>query len=310
MAKIRRSEVSTETIEHLLAVTEDLCCQYAWRDTGELRLDALIWLKHVKNLLDGPCSLRNHRDLLVAAGWLSLLIGCVEYDRGNRYGAEMARSGAYHLDKESGHGEIAAWSFEMGAWFALTQNNFDTVGKFVNGGILAAPHSSVTVQLSALQAKAQARMGEPVDGILDHGFAKLAKHDNPSRPENHFVIDPTKWDFYAMDCYRISGQDDKSANHAHEVLRLSKRADGTEKSPMRAAEATLTLAILALREGNLEGAESLTDQALDAQRRSVNSLMLVTTEVSREARRIYTHDPATKSLRDKIDLFHSQLSHP
>jgi hypothetical protein len=76
-----------------------------------------------------------------------------------------------------------------------------------------------------------------VQSTLDHGFRLLAKHENPTRPENHFVIDPTKWDFYAMDCYWLVGDNKRASEHAREVIRLSQRADGTDKSPMRASEA-------------------------------------------------------------------------
>lgn len=61
---------------------------------------------------------------------------------------------------------------------------------------------------------------------LDQGFRLLTGHEHPSRPENHFVIDPTKFDFYAMDCYRIVGEDQWAVERANDVLRLSERPDG------------------------------------------------------------------------------------
>ncbi|MGC7093388.1 hypothetical protein ACPZ19_01865 [Amycolatopsis lurida] len=236
------------------------------------------------------------------------MIGCLDYDMGNKRGAEFARQSAFEVGKEANHGEIQAWSFEMGAWFALTRGKHQAVADFARGGLRAAPHSSVAVQLTALKAKAAARMGGCVDRILDDGFSILGKHDNPSRPGHHFVIDPTKWPFYAMDCYRISRQNDESALHASEVLRLSRGPGGVEKSPMRAAEARLTLAALSLRDGDLESAADYTAKALSVERKSVSSLLLVADEVAREARSRYPGEVAVREIGERIEAVRSLQS--
>jgi hypothetical protein len=62
-------------------------------------------------------------------------------------------------------------------------------------------------------------------------------------PENlahHFVVDPTKFDFYAMDCYRHLAEDKLAENLAGEVIRSSIDFDGSERAPMRTAEARIT----------------------------------------------------------------------
>jgi hypothetical protein len=66
-------------------------------------------------------TLAQHRELLVTAGWLALLLGCVHYDLGEREQAEAARQAACQAGLQAGHGEIIAWSYEMAAWFALTR---------------------------------------------------------------------------------------------------------------------------------------------------------------------------------------------
>jgi hypothetical protein len=88
----------------------------------------------------------------------------------------------------------------------------------------------------------------------------LDGHEHPTRPDNHFVIDPTKWDFYAMDCYRLGGDNTRAVEHAQEILRLSQRPHGSDRSPMRATEARLTLSIVSLRDGDIDRA---TDWACD-----------------------------------------------
>lgn len=309
MRRLHRTDVGAETIEQLHIVSEELCCEYAWRDADELKADANRWLHYISNLLDGSCTLKEHRELLVISGWLVLLIGCIDYDVGRKRQAELGRAAAFRIGQETGHGEIVAWSFEMNAWFALTQGYLGKVAGFSEAGSKAAPNTSVVVQLAAQAAKAAARMGqrEEVHRILDDGYRLLAQHDYPARPENHFVIDPQKWDFYAMDCYRIVGEDKRAADHAREVLLISRRADGTDRSPMRATEARLTLAVVSLREGDLDGAAEWTREALSASRKSVDQLVMVAEELRQELRRLFPNDPATRAITDPINQARLEL---
>jgi len=309
MRQIHRTDVGHETIDQLSVITEELCCEYAWRNADDLRRDAQMQLEYVGQLLNGPTTLREHRELMVNAGWLTLLIGCVDYDLGLPRHAESARTAAYQLGRESGHGEIVAWSFEMSAWFALTQDRLRSVAEYTEAGSNAAPNSSVVVQLSAQAAKAQARMGNraEVEKILDEGYRLLGQHQHPLRPENHFVIDPTKWDFYAMDCYRLVGDNDRASEHAHEVLKLSRKPDGTERSPMRASEARLTLAVSALESGDVEASASWAHEAFNADRRSVTHLAMLADELSEKLRELLPGDPAAKPLEEELAAFRASL---
>ena len=83
----------------------------------------------------------------------------MNYDLGLARHAETARTTAAQLGREAGHSDIIAWSFEMSAWFALTQGRLRSVLDYADAGITAAPHASVAVQLAAQTARAHARMG-------------------------------------------------------------------------------------------------------------------------------------------------------
>jgi transcriptional regulator with XRE-family HTH domain len=308
--KIHRTDVGRDTIDHLTVITEQLCCEYVSRPADELRADTHHQLEYVQQLLQGPTRLAEHRELLVIAGWLALLIGCLNYDLGLARHAETARTAAFQLGREAGHGEIVAWSYEMSAWFAITQGRLRSVPDYVEAGINAAPHASVAIQLAAQAAKAHARMGNPSDvrRALDQGARLLSDHEHPTHPENHFVIDPTKWDFYAMDCYRIARDDTRAAENAHEILRLSARPDGTDRSPMRASEAKLTLSIVSLRDGDIDGATEWARKAFSIDRKSINSLSTVADELHHETHAQYGDDPAISTLNDVIASFYASLS--
>src|SRR5712691_6312252 len=101
--------------------------------------------------------------------------------------------------------------------------------------------------LTAQEAKAWARIGDrrQTEVALDRGRRLLDSLPYPEDLDNHFVVDPTKFDFYAMDCYRMLAEDKMAETLADEVIRASTDFDGTERAPMRLAEARVTLGVVA-----------------------------------------------------------------
>jgi transcriptional regulator with XRE-family HTH domain len=304
LERVRASDVSAATTGALHVTAFELCCIYGRSDAHQLRAEGLQWLREVERLLRRPVGLREHQELLTIAGWLALLVGCVEYDLDMRADAEATRVAALQLAKEGGHGEIAAWAWEMSAWFALTQGRYRDVVHAAEVGQSAAGNHTAVVQLVAQEAKARARMGDAVGvrAALERGRWLLDRFPPPSRPDHHFVVDPGKWDFYAMDAYRIVGENDLARHHAEEVLRLGTAPDGSERAPMRMAEARLTLGAITARAGELEHAVEVAVEAFRARRRSLPQLLMIAREVGDELRR---RDPKGRPVADFREAFRS-----
>jgi DNA-binding XRE family transcriptional regulator len=284
--RIRGSAIDASTVDALNITVEQLCCDYAHADARELVTTGKKWLEKVTQLLENRLTLTQHRDILNNAGMLALLVGCLEYDLGDAPAAEATRRMAMSLGVESGNQGIVGWAHEMLAWFHLTTGNLRAVIPAAEAGIIAAPSHSVSVQLYGQQAKAYARMRMPekVHSALEHGRELLDRLPYPERPDNHFVVDPDKWDFYAMDTYRIVGQDELARRNADEVIRRSVTPDGAIVAPMRKAEAELTLGVIAAREGDVDEASSLGIRALQDGRHSRPSLLMVAGELEHELR--------------------------
>ena len=170
---------------------------------SELRVRTKQRLDYITRLIGGRCTLDQHRELLVTAAWLALLLGCLHYDLAEREKAEAAWQAAYHAGLQAGHGEIVAWSYELAAWFALTEGRYQDVADYARAGQQPAGLTSAMVQLVLQQARGQARLGErrEVHAALDQGAKLLEGLLKPEHPENHFVFHHTKWIFYAADCY-------------------------------------------------------------------------------------------------------------
>ncbi|HEY7070771.1 MAG TPA: hypothetical protein VH479_11690, partial [Acidimicrobiales bacterium] len=244
-------------------------------------------------LLDSRLTLAQHREVLVLAGWLALLVGCVEYDGRDLRAAEVTRRAAASLGQEADHVGIMGWAQEMTCWFALTQGRYRQVVDAAQAGHAVAAHEPVAVQLAAQEAKAWARMGDhrQVELALERGRVLLESLPYPDDLDNHFTVDPDKFDFYAMDCHRRLGEDAKATLYAREVLRKSTAPDGTLRSPMRAAEAHTTIAVAAAREGDLDGAVESGTTAIEIPRQSVPSLLMVTDDLVAELRLRYEGEP-------------------
>lgn len=82
----RRAEASDlggGTLELLQASADRLCRDYPTVDPHALSRQARTRLGYVTDLLGRRVTLAQHRELLVAAGWLSALLACTCYDSGN-----------------------------------------------------------------------------------------------------------------------------------------------------------------------------------------------------------------------------------
>ena len=113
--------------------------------------------------------------------------------------------------------------------------------------------------------------------------------------------DPTKASFYAMDAYRVLGNDSLAEAHAETVIRTSTASDGRIIAPMRLAEAQLTRAVVLARSGDVDGALSLADAAMSYDRRCTPSLGLVGAEVAAEVGR-YREGAAAPFMRHLQEL--------
>ncbi|MGW7401831.1 XRE family transcriptional regulator [Streptomyces cyaneofuscatus] len=284
IARLRASDVDVATLDALRITADRLCCEYAYMPADQLLLEGKAWLARVVGLQHQRVSLAQHREIIALAGKLSLLVGCVEYDSGRPRDAEATRQAALMLGQEAGELSVQGWAHEMRAWFALTRGDYRGVIAAAEAGIAVAPTESVAAQLYAQKAKAWARLGDrsQTEVALDKGRQILELQPYPESIENHFVVDPAKYDFYRMDALRQTGGDLRLAGQlANEVIRSGTDFDGTERSPMRIAEARVTLGVVAAREGDLDTALAYGERALAGERRSLPSLAMVASDLGR-----------------------------
>ena len=136
----------------------------------ELVPPVLAQLRYVGRLLERRPTLAQHRRLLVAAGWLSVLLAQLWFEAGDREAAEASRDAAFRLGRQAGHAELTAWSVEALALWALADGRFtDALDLARSGQDLAPPASAAALQLALDEAQAWACLG-------DHAQAAGARH--------------------------------------------------------------------------------------------------------------------------------------
>ena len=304
VSRLQRSDLDPATLDGLRIMADRLCSEYPFMPADQLLTEGRAWLCRMTAMQGQRVTLKQHREILVLAGWVALLVGCVEYDTGNRQAAETTRQAALSLGVEADHGDIMGWAHEIRAWINLTSGDYHGVVAAARAGTEITPQSGVAVQLAAQEAKAWARIGDrrQTEVALDRGRRLLDSMPYPENLDHHFVVDPTKFDFYAMDCYRMLADDKMAENLANEVIQASTDFDGQERAPMRLAEARITLGVIAARQGDLDEAVIRGGQALNGQRKSLPSLLMASRDLIRVLNERF---PTATGTRQYLDQLHA-----
>lgn len=306
------SDIGPGTLDLLEEAVDLLCRAYPSTPAATLRDRTKHRLGYLMRLLNGRLTLRQHRELLVHAGWLAALLGCVHYDLGEREHAEAARQAAYRFGKEAGHGELMGWAYEMSAWFALVVGRYEDVLDAARQGQRVAGMGSALVQLILQEAKGNARLGyaKEARAALEHGRVVLERLPIPFNPAHHFVFDRTKWIFYGATIHTWLSDNDRAEEFAQEILDQHTRPDGTTNAPMRTANARMDLAIVHARRGDLDAAVDQGLSAFSFERKSLADLVVRGDDLERVLFGRYRGERLAAEFHERLVLARRSLTDP
>ena len=296
-----RTDIGLGTIEGLYTIFDKLCRDYPSAPAPELRQKLRRLYSRVMHLMRGRMTLAQHKELIAISGWATALLACVDWDMNQREAAETARDATLRFARDIGHSELTAWSYEMQAWFALTEGRYSDVTSIAKAAQTIGGKNSAIVQLIMQEARGWARLGnrKAAESAIDRGHALLQELPAIDYPR-HFIFDRTKFPFYVASCYQWLGDDDKAEMYAQQVLSECERYGTTERSPMRIAEVHITLGIIRARRGNLEGAVESGSHALTYDRKSGPSLLIRAGELNKLMTEKY---PGTRQAREFDERF-------
>lgn len=263
VARAEASDVTPSVLDTLDVVTHELARAYTSTPSQALLDEVHTHARQIGGLLAGRSTLAQRRRLLVAAGWLALLVATLYVDLGARRNAATARTVAASLDRETGHGELGAWAVEIDTWAALVDQNWQRAATLAAAGENAAPAGTgAAVQLAAQSARAAARLGDgpTVRAALDRTARKIATQSTDRPSDHHFAFDARKYDYYVATALAWLG-DPAGERHAREIVEQYSPTG----APRRLATARLDLGLILARERRPDEAAELGILAVDSQ---------------------------------------------
>jgi len=169
------SSLAPGTVDQLRQAIDGFTALFPTTPADHLHDEVLGIRRWVGSLIDRKLTLDEHRELIVAAGWLSVLLGLLSFDRGEHPAARVWCDDGRERGLEAGHLELSAWSREplvLAAFYA--GRPAEAVVAAREGLALAPKGSAVETKLAAQEMWAVAGLGDR------HGFARARRRAETS----------------------------------------------------------------------------------------------------------------------------------
>lgn len=276
-----RSDIGPGTIESLYTIFDKLCRDYVSSSALEVQQGLKRLYARIMRLRQGRMTFGQHKELIALSAWVTALLACVDWDMNEREAAETARAATLRFAKEIGHPELMAWSYEIQAWFALTEGRYSDVTSIAKAAQSIGGENSAIVQLIMQEARGWAKLGnrEAFELAIERAHNLLQRLPAVDYPR-HFVWDSTKFPFYVASCYQWLGEYDKAEEYATQVLTECEANGTTARSPMRLAEVYIILGLVHAHRGEVEAAVNSGMRALTYERKSGPSLLIRAAELN------------------------------
>jgi len=262
--RVAATDVSTETLNRLEGIVDELAIKYPVTPPQELLEPARRHVSYVIQLIDARKTLDEHRRLLVVGGWLSLLTATLYIDLEQQAVAASWLATATSLARQTEQSEIHAWRYETEAWQVLTNGDFRQAAELSQAAQQLAPRgSSAAIQATAQEGRAWARLGEAKETYdalnrVEHLVSLMAK---PETPEHHYRYDPDKAEAYVATTLAWLG-DVAAEHHArHVVATLTKEVEAGRWA-RRLASANIDLALALLLTDRLDEACAIAQESV------------------------------------------------
>jgi tetratricopeptide (TPR) repeat protein len=303
-----RTDIGPGTIESLYTIFDKLCRDYPSTPAPELLRNSKRHYRRIMQLRQGRMTFAQHKELLALSAWATALLACVDWDLNQRDAAETARAATLRFAKEIDHGELKAWSYEMQAWFALTEGRYGDVTSIAKAAQTIGGENSAIVQLIMQEARGWAKLGNhtAAESAIDRGHSLLLRLPATHYPR-HFIYDRTKFPFYVASCYQWLGDYDKAETFALQVIQECEVNGTTERSPMRLADTHITLGLTHLHRGELDAALDSGFRALAYERKSGPSLLIRAAELNSALSEKYPCDRRTKEFDEKLRELYNEF---
>lgn len=273
------TELGPSSIAHLHRAIADYGRHYARYSADELWDSARNDRRHVADLLQRRTTLKQRRELYVAAAWLSVVLAWTAHDRGQVRAALAFAADARHHADEADHPEAVAWAWDVEATTWLYDDQPDEALRAAQQGAALAPAASAAqTRLTGQVARAHARLGHA--GPAQEALTVLRGHAERHAPHatGLFSADAVRvWSVAATSCLWL-GDADQAREFASQAMEVYEQNPGI--SPTRRAITALDLGSACARLGDPEQAVA---HGLDALATPRHAAAIVTRSASLQA---------------------------
>ncbi|MEU6710290.1 tetratricopeptide repeat protein [Nonomuraea sp. NPDC046802] len=277
------SAVGRGTLDHLHTAVCDIAGSYARRPPVELFPVARLYRRRVDQLIAGPHTLKEQRELFVYAGWLSEILAWLAHDLGDPLTGEAYAIDCFEHADQAGHDELCAWAADAMASIALHADQPSRAVSAALRGLNRVPVSHpLAVRLHAQASRGHARLGNRDDFQDTYQQADNLWNALPTRtPARPDGTDTGPLAAYAMTTYTASsylwlGDYEQARHYAERAVRAHEVTPAGQRSLSREAIAHLDLGIALAHLGAL-------DKALAHGLRALGSPRMVTSVQARAA---------------------------
>ncbi|MGP3979288.1 helix-turn-helix transcriptional regulator [Streptomyces sp. 8N114] len=262
--RVSASDVGAETLSCLESAFDDLAMRYPVSAPHILLRSVRRHSTYIMHLMDARMTLAEQRRLFVVGGWLQLLGATLHIDLHQGRAATARLKAAATLARHVGNKEIEAWCYETEAWRVLTNGDYRHALEMSQAAQRLAPSgSSVSIQATAQEGRARARLGEAketysaVDQVRKMSAALVPRKGT----EHHYQYDPAKSLAYTATTLAWVG-DPAAETYAREVIAHLSPSEDIHKWPRRVASANIDLALTLLAGGRLDEACNAAQRAI------------------------------------------------
>lgn len=244
--RVEASDVSAETLNRLEAAFDEMAIAYTTARPEELIARLRLHLRYVSQLMEARKTIRQHRQLLLVGGWLSLLAATVHIDLRESGKANAWLRTAYQLATHAAYPEIQAWCLETQAWDELTAGRHKSALELsLRAQAIAPRESSARIQSIAQEGRAWARMRQRTEALdaVERVQALVSGMDTPDRPEHHYRYDPGKALSYTATTLAWAG-DPAAEGYARAVVQRLEQQAAQRPRRLTAAQLDLGLALV------------------------------------------------------------------
>ncbi|WP_171074364.1 helix-turn-helix domain-containing protein [Nonomuraea basaltis] len=252
----RRSEetdLGPSSLAYLHKVIGDYGLHYARYSADELWRSARGDRRQVAHLLQLRMTLKQRRELYIAAAWLSLILAWAAHDRGDARASLAYAADARHHAGEADHHEAVAWAWDVEATTLLYADRPDeALSAAQQGAALASRGSAAHARLTGQLVRGYARLGRsgPASDMLKT-LRDQAEHLSP-HSMGLFSADAARvWSVAATSSLWL-GHVEQARDFAEQAMQVYER--DPQASPTRRAIAALDLGVACARLGNAEQA--------------------------------------------------------